>query len=109
MNRRLSALERVRSDLNRLSAHTERRFGLRGLSACKLRSDLRELSADELRSDLSDRLHGSSLEQKRRGLRSSERNERVRNVRCSRMRNSWYEYSTCDAHRCALRVLYSIL
>ena len=101
------------SDLTRLSAHTERRSGLRGLNVCELRSDLQWLSACELRfelrSDLSDRLHGNSFEQKRRGLSSSERSERVRSRRCSQMRNSWYELSICDAHRCALRVLYSIL
>ena len=41
----LSACDVLRSGLNRLRAHTERRSGLRRVSACELRSDLRWLSA----------------------------------------------------------------
>ena len=76
----LSACE-LRSDLNRLSAHTERRSGLRKVSVCELRSDLRC------------RLHGSSLGLKRRGCVQR---------RCgARWQRSRHHHSTRDA-RCAL-------
>ena len=108
---RRSGLQRVsacdlRSDLRRMNAHTERRSGLRRVSACDLRSDLRRVSAQtelrsgvrrvsayELRSDLRRRMHGTSLELKRRGY-----------VQCrcgARLQRSRHHHSTRDA-RCAL-------
>ena len=100
--RRVSTHTERRSDLRGVSAHTERRSELRGVSAhTELRSELKRLSAHtERRSDLRRRLHGSSLELKRRGYEQR---------RCgARLQRSWHRHRTFDA-RCSLQILWSVL
>ena len=72
-----------------MSAHTKQRSGLRRVSAnTKRRSGLRR------------RLHGSSLELKRRGYEQR---------RCgARLQRSRHHHCTCDA-RCNLQILWNVL
>ena len=107
-NERRSDLRRViahterRSDLSRLSAHTERRSELKRLSAhTKRRFDLRRVIAHTYRrSDFRSRLHGSSLELKRRGYEQRRFD--------ARLQRSRHHHCTCDA-RCSLQILWSVL